>query len=81
MTSTATRVRAKFKCTSRTEFEGGASEFKFSAVYSTDPNHENKKFWDATPSASLSMQVKNTAAQIFKVGQEYYLDFIEADAS
>ena len=81
MTSTATRVRAKFKCTSRTEFEGGACDFKFSAVHSSDPNHENKKFWDATPSASLNMQVKNTAAQIFKVGQEYYLDFIEADAS
>ena len=76
--TTGTQVRAKFKCVSRTEYEGGNVEFVFAAVYSNDPNHENKRFWDATPNGELKMTVANRAAQIFKVGQEYYLDFGEA---
>ncbi len=49
--------------------------YKFAAVYSNKPDHENKAFWEATPSAELVMTINNPAAQIFELGQEYYLDF------
>lgn len=80
-------VRAKFYCseTIRSGWtEAGTPKvspgvtYKFRAVYSNDPNHENKKFWDATPTADFSMTINNPGAQIFEVGREYYLDFTPA---
>lgn len=48
-------------------------------VYSTDPAHENKTFWDATPSGELKMTINNAvAAEFFQPGTEYYIDFSEA---
>jgi hypothetical protein len=46
------------------------------AVYANgDPNHENTKFWDASPSGKFELNVINpAAAKVFKVGQEFYLD-------
>ena len=76
-------VRAKFKLNEKTErsYVNGTT-LKFGAVYSQDPNHENKRFWDATPVANLEMTIKNeAAAQYFELGKEYYLDFIEAPDS
>lgn len=78
-------VRAKFYCesilTSGYTKDGKpqintAKVYKFRAVYSNDPKHENKLFWDATPSASLEMTITNPDGQVFEVGHEYYLDFI-----
>lgn len=41
-----------------------------------DPEHENSKFWHATPSGSLVLgTVNEEAAKQFKLGQEVYLDF------
>ena len=57
-----------------------AKEFFFSFVYADDPEHENKKFWDATPGGELSMYVSNPDGWIFEEGKEYYLDFTEAPA-
>lgn len=77
-------VRAKFFCSeiTRTGWTdngapklSGAVVYKFRAVYSNDPAHENKTFWDATPSAELSMTITNPAGQVFELGREYYLDF------
>lgn len=69
-------VRAKFQCVKK-ELPGG---IKLSAVYSEDPEHENKKFWDATPSGNLEMWVTNRdAADFFELGAEYYLDFTPAE--
>ena len=68
-------VRAKFQCVMR-EANGGV---KLRAVYSDDPEHENKKFWDATPSGELEMHITNNdAAEFFELGAEYYLDFTRA---
>jgi len=47
-----TTIRAKFKCTEEQRFEGKVRNYKFAPVYSNDPNHENKAFWDATPSGT-----------------------------
>ena len=48
-------------------------------VYSSDPNHENKAFWDATPSGSITLWINNPAGfATFEVGKEYYVDFTPA---
>lgn len=40
-----------------------------------DPNHENTKFWQASPSGRFELGCVNEAASTqFKVGQEWYLD-------
>lgn len=60
----------------------GAVELEMGAVYSTDPNHENKAFWEATPNADLKMFITNPkAAEMFVLGEEYYVDFTPAPKS
>lgn len=53
----------------------------FNPVYANnDPNHENSKFWDASPSGSLVLGTINPAAwNAFELDGEYYLDFTKAD--
>lgn len=53
---------------------------KMSPVYGNgDPNHENTKFWNATPSGSLVLGTVNPSAVAeFEIGAEYYIDFIKA---
>lgn len=44
-----------------------------------DPNHENTKFWQASPSGKLEMNCVNEAASVqFELDKEYYLDFTPA---
>lgn len=44
-----------------------------------DPNHENTKFWQASPSGSIKIGCANLeAAQAFELGKEYYVDFTPA---
>ena len=52
-----------------------------SPVYAnSDPNHENSKFWDATPSGSIQLGVANLpAVEMFELEKEYYVDFTPAD--
>ena len=43
-----------------------------------DDTEENKKFWDATPSGRIEMDVLNPEAiEGFEVMKEYYVDFTE----
>lgn len=53
---------------------------KMSPVYANgDPNHENTKFWQASPSGQLSLGCVNLdAAKQFELGKEYYIDFTPA---
>ena len=45
-----------------------------------DPNHENTKFWQATPVGSLQLGCANLAAvEEFELGREYYVDFTAAE--
>lgn len=45
-----------------------------------DPDHENAKFWTASPSGELTMQINNPlGAEVFEAGREYYIDFTPAD--
>ena len=54
---------------------------KMSPVYANDdPNHENSKFWDATPSGKLELGTINPEAhKQFELGKEYYVDFTPAE--
>lgn len=53
---------------------------KMSPVYGKgDPEHENTKFWAATPSGSLTLGTVNAEASAqFELGAEYYIDFTKA---
>lgn len=71
-------TRAKFKVVSKDPCETGA--VTFAPVYSSDPKHENKSFWDATPSGTIQMWISNPAAfSQFELGKEYYVDFTPAE--
>ncbi len=72
------RVRAKFNCTSKTEFKAWNKEvwyqYKFQAVIGD--TEENKTFFASTPSGSIELGA--VKSDLFEVGQDYYLDFIAA---
>lgn len=56
------------------------STIKMSPVYANnDPNHENSKFWAASPGGSLALNCVNAAAVAeLELGKEYYIDFTKA---
>lgn len=44
-----------------------------------DPNHENTKFWQASPGGELKLNcVNGSAVKEFNIGQEFYVDFTPA---
>lgn len=88
-------TRAKFRCNSITRLEGGyhkkvqgetvwvpteVHSIDMSPVYHNDnPEHENTKFWEASPSGSFKLDCVNPkAVEMFKPGREYYIDITEA---
>lgn len=84
-------VRAKFKVQSIKRTMGSMPKdgkyvptemwtLEMSPVYGNgDPEHENTKFWAASPSGSLVLSVVNKAAvDQFDLEQEYYIDFTRA---
>lgn len=52
-----------------------------SPVYGNgDPNHENTKFWNASPAGRLELGTINQEAWChFELGQEYYIIFEKAE--
>lgn len=77
--SNFSKLRAKFRCNSVTDFGHGSQEVKLSAVYDSQHNEENNQFAKATPMGTHVMTVDNPNAHgFFKPGLEYYLDFQEA---
>lgn len=70
-------VKAKFKCESVLNFEGGKTA-QLRAVYGTEG--ENADFTKYTPSGNLSINITNEAPanDFFEPGKEYYLTFENA---
>lgn len=74
-------VRAKLRVTSITQ-SGDAKkpyiQVHLGAVYSSDPESENRSFANATPTAELKMSIDagRPAAQAFKLQQEFYVDLV-----
>jgi hypothetical protein len=73
-------VRAKFRCSYVAPSADGSARIYMSAVYSDDPNSENKKFSDATPDGNFQMTIKaGGPIGHFENGKDYYLDFTKAE--
>lgn len=74
-------TRAKFNLTALRN-EDGSMSISGSAVYSEDPNSENKAFNDASPSGHFNLHIaaEKPAQDQFEAGttKEYYLDIIPA---
>lgn len=69
-------VRAKFFVKKIEYYTDNSRQVVLAPVYSQDPNHENKQFWDAAPNGELTMIINNPrAAEFFIAGREYYIDF------
>jgi hypothetical protein len=69
-------VKAKFLCTLKQTNSAGETRVGFTAVYSSDPNSENARYWKATPAGSVDLQILNeAAAEQFEQGKEYFLEF------
>ena len=67
-------VKAKFRCSSVTNFEH-SKQIAMNAVYGT--GGENADFTKATPWGELKMNIDSDvpAADQFKPGEDYYLTF------
>ncbi len=65
----------------QTWLPGEVRTIQMSPVYGNgDPQHENTKFWQASPSGQLTLGCANlAAAEHFELGKEYYLDFTLAE--
>ena len=82
-------IRAKFVLLAQKNSEGYwkgkpaiQADYNFIAVYSEDPESENKKYWDATPSGQLILSCVNPAVlKEFVVDQEYYVDITPVESS
>jgi hypothetical protein len=85
-------VRAKFAVNRKSQSLGSTKDDKgnwiqcvvntieMSPVYgNNDPEHENSKFWAATPSGKLELGViPEEVGNVFEIGKEYYIDITEA---
>lgn len=73
-------IRAKFVVSEIVQ-NGYGTTPKLNAVYSTDPNSENKVFTDHTPvgNISLTIQAGKDATTAFAIGDEFYVDFTKVD--
>ena len=69
-------VRAKFYVYSITLYADNA-QVVLQPV--TSGSKENETFWKYTPSGKLEMSIKGSAAALFEVGKEYYIDFTLAE--
>lgn len=84
-------VRAKFRLIAQKNSEssifkdgkwtsGVVTSLEFMPVTASDKNPENKKFWEATPSGKIELNVVNPAAvKEFELLKEYYVDFTLAE--
>ena len=77
-------TRCKVKCSHTGQTLNGGSTSreilhtaKFTAVYDSNPNSENGKFFKWTPSATFDLGA--ITGQFFEVGKEYYVDFIPVE--
>ncbi len=70
-------VRCKLKCIKAEPAHPGSTDQHFAEFDGvSDDSPENKAFFNATPSASVTLGIMNK--QHFKVGEEYFFDITPA---
>lgn len=70
-------IRAKFRCSSVTDYEQ-AGEYAVLVAVADDGDPENRAFWQATPYGKLEISISNPAVRgFFKPGAAYYFDVAE----
>lgn len=81
-------VIAKFLCTGveKNKYYKNDPKFiynvKLRAVYDSDPNSENAKFFAATPNGDINLgTVNEEAAEMFEPGEDYEVTFKKAAKS
>lgn len=80
-------VRAKFACHGvspvGTKDTITGYNIYLGAVYNNPDGHqneENKRYWELTPAGTIQLHTVNeAAANAFKQGKQYYVDFTEAE--
>lgn len=76
-------VVAKFQVQTTKQFMYGSTEVALNAVHATksdDPKSENYKFWQATPTGQITLNINNAdAAEFFQPGDFTYVTFEKAD--
>ena len=74
-------TRAKFICEEiikKHRFEGAVIKL----VPVMGGSEENKSFWQYTPAGEITLNITNERAiELFKLGEEYYVDFTSANES
>jgi hypothetical protein len=72
VTDPATGKQSWVPCEQRT--------IKLHPVYGNgDPNHENSKFWQATPAGQFQFtMISLETAEVFELNKEYYVDITPA---
>ena len=76
------KVVAKMVCRVAETYEyAGGTNVQLGAVYSADANDPNREFSQATPSATLSMQIGEgkAAVEAFQAGRAYFVVIIPVD--
>ncbi len=69
-------VVAKFQVRAVGPQTGGASVFLWPVNHENDPDHPNRKFWEATPSGRIEMFITNPgAADYFEMDAVYTVTF------
>lgn len=75
------QIQAKFRCHivrkfEATQYSKASERVSFHPVYDSNPESENHKWSEATPSGEIEMSITNpSACGIFEEGKEYLVDF------
>ncbi|MFL5664357.1 MAG: hypothetical protein ACJ8BW_23885 [Ktedonobacteraceae bacterium] len=71
-------IRTKFSCISIVEDSNQVTVCLRPIYEGAEGTPENERFWGATPSGYIEMNLTNpTAFNEFKIGHSYYVDFTE----
>lgn len=79
-------IRAKFRCHiirkfEATQYSKASERVSLHPVYDSNPEHENHKWSEATPSGEIEMSITNPdACGKFEEGKEYFVDFTPTES-
>ena len=74
-------IRGKFTVLSHTKnhYNPKNTEVTFGAVYDVTGIPEDQRYSDATPSGQIVMTVKESVAEQWPLGKQFYVDFVPVE--